>query len=189
MAIAFSCDCGAKLSVPEGMAGKKSLCPTCRKPLVAPRHSTIPSSVPGISSETFGVASSDLTGSRDLAITGDADPGKTDARGPKPPSMRFRCPTCKKTLTVPLSLAGQTGKCGGCGSRFQAPVPQMPLKGRAAPGAPASSLRDVFSIVKVRCSCGMTSSVPRSRAVSGNEKCPACDRILDLDTGSSDEDG
>jgi hypothetical protein len=185
VAIAFSCECGAKLTVPEGMAGKKSLCPTCRKPLVAPAQST---------PDTFGVASSDLSGSRDLAIS-DAVPGeKRDPAKAKPkPSMRFRCPTCKKTLTVPLSLAGQTGKCGACGSRFQAPVPeQIRERMRAAATAPAPSLRDAFSIVKVRCSCGMTSSVPRARAVSGDERCPACERRLDLESaesGLTDDDG
>jgi hypothetical protein len=193
------------MSVPESMAGKKGKCPTCGKPLVAPASSTVTPAVKAPAAkaaaaaapakaetspskaDTFAVASSDLTGSKDVVVSGDETEEAAAAKKPatgKSASMRFKCPKCSKTLTVPLSLAGKTGKCAGCNNSFTAPVPELLKQARAkaaARNAAPPSLRDAFSIVKVRCVCGMTSSVPKARAQSGTEKCPACDRVLELE--------
>jgi hypothetical protein len=187
MTIAFSCSCGATMRVPEGMAGKKGKCPSCGKPLIAPT-----------SSETFSLASSDLTDARDVAISGDTTDNGADGDGapvakPAPERaktepgrksavMRFKCPHCERTLTVPLQLAGQTGKCGGCRERFTAPVPEVVRQLRAKAARQSEpSLRDAFSILKVKCSCGVTSAFPRSRVATGDARCPACDRSLAFD--------
>src|SRR5438309_7718385 len=137
MAIAFSCACGAGLSVPDSMAGKKGKCPTCGALLAVP--ATAPS--------RFALASSELGASR--------------LPEEDRPAIRFRCPRCKRTLRVALALAGRPGKCAACGAGF------------TAPAAPARSLREAFSVDKVRCGCGLTTS---RRA--GSPACPACGQAL-----------
>jgi DNA-directed RNA polymerase subunit M/transcription elongation factor TFIIS len=164
VAIALSCACGAKLSVPDSMAGKKGKCPTCGALLAVPANA---------SASAFAVASRDLTGSRDLAVSGDEADQPAKAAPDKTPTMRFRCPKCGKTLKVPLRFAGQTGKCGGCGSSFQAPVPPQ-VAGSVKP----PSLRAAFAIEKVRCECGVTTS----RRGGGDIECPACGRLLQSDS-------
>ncbi len=173
MPIAVTCSCGAKLSVPDSMAGKEGTCPTCKAKLAVPGAG-------GASS--FSVASHDLTASRDLAVSGDAEEAEpaTATRtalasppAPKTPTMRFRCPRCRKTLKVALRFAGLNGKCAGCGASFTAPVP--PHVKAPAP-APPPSLRAAFAFEKVRCACGVTFA--RGRA---DGECPACGRLLPQD--------
>jgi hypothetical protein len=36
LAIRFSCSCGASFTVPDDLAGRAGLCPSCEAPLVAP---------------------------------------------------------------------------------------------------------------------------------------------------------
>lgn len=167
MPVTLSCACGAKLSVPDSMAGKAGACPTCGASI------SVPTAGAG---SAFDLASRDLTGSRDLAVSDDA---ADDAPAPpkrvkaEAPSMRFRCPSCKRTLRVALRFAGQTGKCAGCGASFTAPVPAQ-----VKPSAPpAPSLRAAFSFEKIRCACGVTFA--RGRA---DGECPACGRLLPADS-------
>jgi hypothetical protein len=147
----------------------------------------------------FALASSDLTASRDVAVSGEvtesqiADdeesggPAKTaPAAGRKAPVMRFKCPHCSRTLTVAVRLAGQVGKCAGCNQRFTAPVPEAVKQLRAKlarDNKPETSLRDAFSIVKLKCTCGMTSAHPKSKIDGGEAECPACDRNLSVSLG------
>ena len=216
MAIAFKCDCGAAMSVPDTMAGKKGTCPKCKKAIVAPATSDPSLAARAKPSESaakagkvepsFDVASRDLTGSKDLVVSGDATAEDAKHSAPKPaapakpaapkqPLMRFRCPKCEKTLQIPLRLAGQSGKCAGCGGSFTAPIPEALKQARAKAAAvaranaPAPSLRDAFSVIKVRCDCGMTSSVPRARAETGDERCPACNAYLNIGPAPTVADG
>ncbi len=98
--------------------------------------------------------------------------------------IKFKCPKCTVELKIPLNLAGRQGKCRKCGGAFVAPVPGQLKEVRAAVAAtpPAqqtpATLREAFSVKKVKCSCGMTSAVLKGR--EGTEKCPACDKVLVL---------
>lgn len=95
--------------------------------------------------------------------------------------VKFKCPKCQVELKVPLHLAGRQGKCRKCGGGFVSPVPAQLKQVRAAvaatPSVEPSSLRDAFSVKKVRCSCGVTSAVLKGRA-DGEERCPACNQVL-----------
>ncbi len=95
--------------------------------------------------------------------------------------VKFKCPTCKVELKVPLQLAGRQGKCRKCGGQFVSPVPGQLKQVRAAvakvPATEAASLRDAFSVKKVRCACGVTSAVLKGRG-EGEERCPACNQVL-----------
>lgn len=97
--------------------------------------------------------------------------------------VKFKCPGCQSELKVPLHLAGRQGKCRKCGSAFVSPVPgqlkQVREKVAAAPITESASLRDQFSVKKVKCSCGMTSAVLKGRG-DGSERCPACNQVLVL---------
>lgn len=207
MTIAFSCGCGTTIRVPDDMKGKKGKCPKCGTSLMVPDAAPpAPAVAPAApkAPETFAVASHDLTESHDMAVSGELTESQVDepsapaAPAPRPapaaggarkaPVMRFKCPHCKRTLTVPLKLAGESGRCAGCQQRFTAPIPEQVKQLRAQIEAKRpTSLRDTFSVVKVRCSCGMTSAVPRGRAADA--KCPACDRLLQVEAVTSpDED-
>ncbi|HZU99840.1 MAG TPA: hypothetical protein VFF73_24215 [Planctomycetota bacterium] len=96
--------------------------------------------------------------------------------------VKFKCPKCQVELKVPLHLAGQKGKCRKCGGAFVSPVPAQLKKVRAAvePTDESGSLRDAFSVKKVKCSCGVTSAVLKGRAAEGEERCPACNQVLVL---------
>jgi hypothetical protein len=95
--------------------------------------------------------------------------------------VKFKCPSCKVELKVPLHLAGRQGKCRKCGGAFVSPVPGQLKQVRAAvakgPAVEAASLRDAFSVKKVRCPCGVTSAVLKGRG-EGEERCPACNQVL-----------
>jgi hypothetical protein len=61
------------------------------------------------------------------------------------------------------------------------PVPEVLKQARAKIAAQATgqpSLRDAFSVVKVRCSCGVTSAILRGKGQPGDDRCPACDKPL-----------
>lgn len=186
--------CGKALVVPGDGAAPA--------PAAEAKAAAAPSPAPAKkTAETFAVASHDLTESHDMAVSGEITESQVDEPSPlaapkpsgsaaasptgsrKTPVMRFKCPHCKRTLTVPLKLAGETGKCGGCQQRFTAPVPEQVKAMRAKLAAQKpESLRDAFSVVKVRCHCGMTSAIPRGRVAEGKAKCPACDRLLKVES-------
>jgi hypothetical protein len=95
--------------------------------------------------------------------------------------VKFKCPSCGVELKVPLNLAGRTGKCRKCGGAFVSPVPAPLKQARAAaaatPQPEPASLREAFSVKKVKCSCGMTSAILKGRT-DGEERCPACNQVL-----------
>ncbi|MEZ0227628.1 MAG: hypothetical protein ACAI25_03330 [Planctomycetota bacterium] len=97
--------------------------------------------------------------------------------------IKFKCPKCAVELKIPLSLAGRQGKCRKCGGAFVSPIPGQLKQVRAAVAAAPqtqqtpATLRDAFSVKKVKCECGMTSAVLKGRE-AGTEKCPACDKVL-----------
>jgi hypothetical protein len=97
--------------------------------------------------------------------------------------IKFKCPKCSVELKIPLHLAGRQGKCRKCGGAFVSPVPpqlkQVRAAAAAAPAAEAATLREAFSVKKVKCSCGMTSAILRGRG-NAEERCPACNQVLVL---------
>lgn len=97
--------------------------------------------------------------------------------------IKFKCPKCQVELKVPLHLAGRQGKCRKCQGAFVSPIPGQLKQVRAAvaaqPITESASLRDAFSVKKIRCVCGMTSAVLKGRA-EGEERCPACNQVLVL---------
>ncbi len=109
--------------------------------------------------------------------TDDAIPAQAGAAG----VVKFKCPGCGVELKVPLNLAGRAGKCRKCGGAFVSPVPTPLKQARAAaavaPPPEPASLREAFSVKKVKCVCGMTSAILKGRA-DGEERCPACNQVL-----------
>ena len=86
------------------------------------------------------------------------------------PVIRLVC-RCGATLHLPAPLAGQVGRCPGCGDPLRAPEP-------ARAPAPAPSPR-AHEVVRVRCACGRRVPVPRARLEQGLARCPSCDAPLD----------
>jgi hypothetical protein len=99
--------------------------------------------------------------------------------GKNEPTLRFRCPGCRRTLRVALRLAGTNGKCGSCGAVFTVGGDADRLR-----AALSEKHRRVLSdagreeIVRVRCECGVTTA-------RGSEpgSCPACGRALPEEDG------
>jgi biopolymer transport protein ExbD len=50
-------------------------------------------------------------------------------------SIRYSCPNCDRSLTIPDELAGKRRKCPNCGAKFTVPLPDGTLPTAAAPAA------------------------------------------------------
>jgi hypothetical protein len=178
VSITFACSCGASITVPDNLGGKQGKCKKCGKLITAPAKASAAKKAPAV------VASSDATLSE--AAVSDTNVDTEDEETPKgTPGMRqgvvkFKCPTCKIELKVPLNLAGKQGKCRKCGASFVSPVPQALREARARLATQAgSSLKNAFSVQKVKCTCGVTSAILKGRG-DGEERCPACGQALAL---------
>lgn len=93
--------------------------------------------------------------------------------------LRFSCPNCSVTLTVPESMAGITGPCPKCASTITAPAPaslaQPPqASAPAAPADPASTRLPLpTTLPEPRQPSGRESSIrPQPRELPGREQRP-----------------
>ncbi len=84
--------CGKKLEAPEGPVGKHGKCPDCGQVFPLPGRHSGP------------------TGREEERLLG------------KPGMVGFKCSGCGKLLEFQIRLAGQDGKCPGCGTLFRIPV-------------------------------------------------------------------
>jgi hypothetical protein len=191
MPITFKCTgCGTSMTVPDQHAGKQGKCKKCGAMITAPAAKAAPAKAapakaapakagakPTVVAASDGTLS-EATSNEEMAET-EEDEGPPK-QGLKQGAVKFKCPKCKVELKVPLHLAGKQGKCRKCGGTFVSPVPEVLKQARAKLVAAAEkpSLRDAFSVVKVRCSCGVTSAILRGKGQAGDDRCPACDKPL-----------
>lgn len=180
MSITFECTgCGTSMKVPDQHAGKQGKCKKCGAMIKAPAPAA-KGEAKKAAAKPAVVASSDATLSEATSEDGNVETegAEAGAKGLKQGTVKFKCPKCKVELKVPLHLAGQQGKCRKCGGTFVSPVPDVLKQARAKIAASQGkpSLRDAFSVVKVRCSCGMTSAI--LRGAGKDDRCPACDKPL-----------
>ncbi len=186
--ITFACECGTSITVPDALAGKQGKCKKCGRTITAPARAGAakkpPAPVVAAHEATLSEAAVSDT-NVDADEDDDAAPAHAAPTGGRTGVVKFKCPKCQVELKVPLHLAGNRGKCRKCGGSFVSPVPDALKKARVRAavqaGAPPS-LKEAFSVVKVRCECGMTSAVLKGRSNEGSEKCPACERALVIET-------
>ncbi len=53
-------------------------------------------------------------------------------------TIRLKCPQCSKSIRVPISMRGRSGKCPGCGTAIKIPIPK-PTKNPAELSPPIQS--------------------------------------------------
>ena len=92
--------------------------------------------------------------------------------------IRFTCPSCGRTLSVPASSAGKQSRCPGCNAVSQVPASRpkaavTPRKETRAPAAPSPSPLTQFACPSCRKAVRVAASSAGSRA-----KCPHCGAVL-----------
>jgi len=84
---------------------------------------------------------------------------------------------CGARLAVPAALAGQEGRCPGCGRSVRAAE-----RRRRAPAPPPEEPEPPpYRVVRVGCRCGRSVAAPLVRVRRGAARCPTCDRRLALE--------
>lgn len=108
MSIKFPCrHCKKGLTAKDEQAGKKVVCPACKRPLIIPR----PTSVPSITPEDAEVAA---------AAALKEEPAATAAAAT---TIDFTCEFCDASLSVPLDLGGKRHPCPECRRILKVPMP------------------------------------------------------------------
>jgi hypothetical protein len=115
MAITFSClHCKKTISIKDHFAGKKGLCPKCRKPVVVPMQSTASAARP-----TLGDAELEA-----MAMEAVAQKPADQTNGAV---VEHTCPYCDANLRFPADLAGRNAPCPECKRVIK--VPQLAATG------------------------------------------------------------
>ncbi len=109
MPIRFKCrHCKKALRVPDTLAGRKNICPACRKPIIIPKPK--PSAA-----EVEDLAASMLS---------NGDDKKVEKPKPKEAApIKFMCEFCAEDVQVPATAAGTKMPCPECKRIIRVPVP------------------------------------------------------------------
>jgi hypothetical protein len=132
MAIEFTCpECKANMRVPDMHAGRKGMCPACRKPIVIPAAAT--SAAPAASAAPVKAESEPVTPELVSQAAAPAAPASapTPSEAPKtaaePPAgesspyIKFTCPGCGKMTGFPVKFAGTPMNCPSCKVKVMVP--------------------------------------------------------------------
>ncbi len=106
MAIRFKCPhCQKPLSVKDHLAGKKAVCPVCKKAIAIPAPVAAPADLEAFAAEAL------------------AD--KPAEKAPEPVSTKtieFACPICDEELSLSADLAGKKTPCPKCTNIIKVPI-------------------------------------------------------------------
>jgi hypothetical protein len=107
MSIKFSCPhCQKVLNVKDQFAGKRALCPGCKKPLTVPAPVAKPADMEAVAAALL------------------ADAPAPAAPAPVQSKLDFTCPFCDEKISVSADLAGKRTPCPECKRIVKVPEPE-----------------------------------------------------------------